>query len=92
MNPPTPKHPTCADWSSTGLWLHLLPAEPTGKTACGGFPDDWRPEEAVDVTPKDVANREAHIPMRDVYDHATALICGRCASIATRFPHRIAVC
>ena len=87
-----PLYPTCADWSTTGLWLHLLPALPTGKAACGRIDDAWRPPEAVDVTPRDVEHREAAIPAPGEHDRVTALICGHCATIYKRAPHRIAVC
>ena len=82
-------YPTCAEYSNTGLWLHLLPAAPNGKAACGRIDDEWRPEQAIDVTSRDVEMREAHMP-REINGRLTVLICGHCASRATKYPQRIA--
>ena len=83
-------YPTCADYSNTGMWLHLLPAAPTGKAACGRVSDEWRPAQAIDVAPRDVEYREAHLPPDISHGRLTVLICGHCSTLATKYPHRVA--
>ena len=83
-------YPTCADYTNTGLWLHLLPATPTGKTACGRAAADWLPREAIDATATEVARQEVFMPHEIYSDHITVLLCGHCAAIQRRAPGRIA--
>ena len=83
-------YPTCADYSNTGLWLHLLPATPTGKAACGRVSDEWHPPEAIDATARAVDHSEVIMPRDLCSRHISVLICGHSTSLARRFPHRVA--